>query len=87
MPINKELLQAESYYWARRENGDEPEIVQISSIFGEGPDYMTVAVMGSDQHHSLGDFEFMAEIIRAGGEPAGQTRNVVTFPELKRMKS
>jgi hypothetical protein len=35
-------------------------IVQVSTIFGEDPDFWTLAVLGSDQHHMIGDFELIA---------------------------
>ncbi len=34
-------------------------IVQISPIFGVDPEYWTLAVVGSDQHHMIGDFELI----------------------------
>jgi len=35
-------------------------IVQVSTIVGEAPDFWTLAVVGSDQHHMLSDFEIIA---------------------------
>ncbi|MDH0913080.1 hypothetical protein N5C66_29995, partial [Rhizobium pusense] len=62
-PLSVEPL---SVYWARRKTqdaeGDECEVVQISTVFGHARDYWSVAVLGSDQHYSLHDFEFVAPI-------------------------
>lgn len=53
-------------YWARRKNAAaeeiEAEIVQVSTVFGSTSDFFSVAVLGSDQHFSLKDFEFLFEI-------------------------
>ena len=62
-PLSVEPL---SVYWARRKTQDaqsgEYEVVQISTVFGQARDYWSVAVLGSDQHYSLHDFEFLAPI-------------------------
>ena len=62
-PLSVEPL---SVYWARRKTqdaeSDECEVVQISTVFGHARDYWSVAVLGSDQHYSLHDFEFVAPI-------------------------
>ena len=49
-------------YWARSSKHFDGKItiVEMSSVFGKDPHYWTVAVMGSDQHHMPGDFEFIA---------------------------
>ncbi|KPH06254.1 hypothetical protein FHX14_000503 [Rhizobium sp. BK619] len=49
-------------YWASswKHFDGKITVVEVSSVFGEDPDYWTVAVIGSDQHYMLGDFEFIA---------------------------
>ena len=37
-------------------------VVEISTVFGEDPEFWTVAVLGSDQHFMPGDFEIIAPI-------------------------
>lgn len=64
MTIDHEELRAGAYYWARRTGADEAEVVQVSDIFGRDRDYWTIAVMGSDQHHSLSEFAFLIRLIR-----------------------
>jgi hypothetical protein len=34
--------------------------VQVSTIFGDDPDYWTLAVIGSDQHFMPSEFEILA---------------------------
>jgi hypothetical protein len=62
MSIKTRDLKPEGYYWGRRHEGRGAEIVQISTVFGEDPEFLTVAVMGSEEHHDLQKFEFLAEI-------------------------
>jgi hypothetical protein len=52
------------FYWARskKDVNDEVTIVQVSAIFGDSPDFWTLAVPGSDQHHMVGDFEIIAPV-------------------------
>ncbi|MBB5663653.1 hypothetical protein GGE68_001843 [Rhizobium leguminosarum] len=66
-PIELADLEPSGYYWALRDiflsdGADELEIVQISTVFGETYEYLSVAVLGSDQHYSLKDFVFFAKI-------------------------
>jgi hypothetical protein len=51
-----------AFYWARSavHTAGKTTIVQVSTIFGEAPDFWTLAVLGSDQHHMIGDFEIIA---------------------------
>jgi hypothetical protein len=60
------LIKPPNCYWARRktQEGEAPEfeIVQVSDVFGAAPDYWSVAVLGSDQHRSLGEFDFIMKI-------------------------
>jgi hypothetical protein len=54
-------LVPEAYYWARplRQSKRNPIIVQVSTVFGAEPDYWTLAVPGSDQHHMITDFQLI----------------------------
>lgn len=66
-PIDISDLEPNGHYWALRDRflSDEDtkvEIVQISTIFGTGPEYLSVAVLGSDQHYSVKDYLFLAKI-------------------------
>lgn len=64
--IDPNSVEPLATYWARRRTqaaqSGEPEVVQISTVFGDARDYWSVAVLGSDQHYSLHDFEFVALI-------------------------
>lgn len=62
--IDHEDLRAGSYYWARRSSEDKAEVVQVSDVFGQERQYWSVAVVGSDQHHSLSEFTFLIKLIR-----------------------
>lgn len=62
--IDDDELRAGSYYWAHRLGADDVEVVQVSDIFGSDREYWTVAVMGSDQHHSLSEFAFLIRLIK-----------------------
>jgi len=55
-------LEPGQLYWAKSSKifDGQISVVEVSSIFGKEPDYWTVAVIGSDQHHMPGDFEFIA---------------------------
>jgi len=55
-------LVPDAFYWARSDKHTDGRttIVQISTIFGEDPDFWTLAVLGSDQHHMISDFELVA---------------------------
>ncbi|MBB3452751.1 acetyl-CoA carboxylase alpha subunit [Rhizobium sp. BK313] len=66
MPIARTELQPDGYYWARRIESDEMEVVQVSTVFGRHPDYLTVAILSSDQHYTLEEFEFYAVISPPG---------------------
>lgn len=62
--IDHEDLRPGSYYWARRCNEEDAEIVQVSNVFGSDREYWTVAVMGSDQHRSLKEFVFLIRLMK-----------------------
>ncbi|APO76952.1 hypothetical protein AM571_PA00064 (plasmid) [Rhizobium etli 8C-3] len=56
-------LEPECFYWARRrETGGAWEVVQISTVFGAGRDYWTVARTGSDVHQMVDDYEFLVRV-------------------------
>lgn len=63
IPLAK--LEPDCFYWATRrdDQGATAQIVQVSTIFGAEREYWTVACMGSDEHHMLGDFEFIVRIV------------------------
>ncbi|WP_216332430.1 hypothetical protein [Rhizobium sp. X9] len=67
-------LIPQAYYWAR--SADFPDghmtIVQVSTIFGAHPDYWTLAVIGSDQHHMISDFELVALVNPPDDHPLKQ---------------
>jgi len=62
--IDHEDLRAGSYYWARSSESNEAEIVQVSDIFGSAKEYWTVATIGSDQHRSLNEFDFLIRLLK-----------------------
>ncbi len=57
-------LVPDAFYWARprKHAKGSATVVQVSTIFGEDPDYWTLAVTGSDQHHMIEDFDIIAPI-------------------------
>jgi hypothetical protein len=51
------------YYWVRkRRPTGEPEIGRVSTVFGDARDYWTLAMVGSETHHMLDEYEFLAEV-------------------------
>jgi len=64
-------LNPARFYWAKssKYNDGETTIVQISTIFGDELDYWTLAVLGSDQHHMIADFDIIAEVTRLPEDP------------------
>jgi hypothetical protein len=52
------------FYWARSGNhfDGRPTVVQISDVFGDAPEFWTLALLGSDQHAMLGEFEIIEQI-------------------------
>ena len=63
--IKHEALEPDGFYWARRLDGGELEIVQVSTVFGRGREFLSVAVIGSDQHYTLEEFAFHAAVSAA----------------------
>jgi hypothetical protein len=59
-------LVAEQFYWSRRRTGTdaerEPQIVRVSSIFGSTREFLTIAIVGSDQHYALEEFDFVGVV-------------------------
>ena len=55
-------LVPEAYYWARSEEhtGGKTTIVQVSTVFGDDPDFWTLAVPGSEEHYMTSDFDIIA---------------------------
>lgn len=62
--IDEAELRAGSYYWARRIDGAEIEVVLVTNVFGPEREYWSVATMGSDQHYSLREFEFLIKLMK-----------------------
>jgi hypothetical protein len=62
--MSVDRLVPDQFYWAKsvKHKGGGRTIVQVSTIFGEEPEYWTLAVPGSDQHHMVGDFEIIAKV-------------------------
>jgi hypothetical protein len=63
--IEYEALEPDGFYWARRLVGGELEIVQVSTVFGRKREFLTVAIIGSDQHYTLEEFAFYAAVSAA----------------------
>jgi len=57
-------LVPNAFYWARsvKHNGGRLTIVEVSTIFGERRDFWTLAVLGSDQHFMIDDFEILGGV-------------------------
>jgi len=57
-------LVPQAFYWARSDNyaNGNITIVQVSTVFGEEPDFWTLAVLGSDQHYMISEFELIAAV-------------------------
>ncbi|NKN00863.1 hypothetical protein [Rhizobium leguminosarum] len=55
-------LVPDAFYWARplKQGDGRLIVVQVSTVFGADPDYWTLAVLGSDQHQMIGDYEIVA---------------------------
>ncbi|MBB4230115.1 hypothetical protein [Rhizobium mongolense] len=57
-------LVPDAFYWAtsdKHTNG-QTTIVQVSTVFGGDPGYWTLAIVGSDQHHMIDEFELIARV-------------------------
>ena len=40
----------------------ELQIVRVSSIFGSAREFLTIAIVGSDQHYALEEFDFIGAV-------------------------
>jgi hypothetical protein len=58
-------LVPEAYYWARssRHFDGKLTVVQVSTVFGEEPNYWTLALPGTDQHAMPSDFEIIVQVV------------------------
>jgi hypothetical protein len=43
--------------------------VRVSSIFGSTPEFLTIAIIGSDQHYALDEFDFIEAVTRPDVSP------------------
>ncbi len=56
-------VRPDAYYWVRRRDpAGEPEIGRVTTVFGDSKDYWTLATIGSDAHHMLDEYEFLAKV-------------------------
>jgi hypothetical protein len=57
-------LIPDAFYWVSspRHFDGKPTIVQVSTVFGEDPDYWTFALIGVDQHAMPGDFQIIGSV-------------------------
>jgi hypothetical protein len=64
-------LVPEAFYWARsdKHTAGTTTIVQVSTVFGDDPDYWTIAVTGSDERYMISDFEIIALVEPLDGYP------------------
>jgi hypothetical protein len=55
-------LVPDHFYWAKsgKVAAGRPTVVQVSTVFGDEREYWTFAVVGSEQHYMIGDFEILA---------------------------
>jgi hypothetical protein len=62
--MSVERLVPNAFYWARPldHEGSRPTVVQVSKVFGNEPEFWTLTVPGSDQHHMPGDFKMISRI-------------------------
>lgn len=62
MSISSLVLGA--FYWASSADHFDGRltVVQVSTVFGEDPDYWTLALLGTDQHAMVADFEIIEQI-------------------------
>lgn len=53
-----------AFYWAKSSKHFDAEltIVQVSTVFGDDPDYWTLALLGTDEHAMPSDFEIVCMV-------------------------
>jgi hypothetical protein len=58
-------LEPGSLYWASANNSTSraPVVVQVSTLFGDGEEYWTLVLPGSEQHHMPSDFTIIEKIV------------------------
>ncbi|KRB49327.1 hypothetical protein ASE04_19135 [Rhizobium sp. Root708] len=58
------VLVPYAFYWAisGKHFAGQTTVVQVSTIFGDDPDYWTLAIVGSDQHHMIDEFDIIARV-------------------------
>lgn len=68
------VLVPYAFYWAMsdKHSAGQTTIVQVSTIFGDNPDYWTLAIIGSDQHHMIDEFDIIARVDPPGYYPLRQ---------------
>jgi hypothetical protein len=55
-------VRPDVFYWVRRRaKPSKLEIGRVSTVFGNDPEYWTLTRSGSEIHHMLDEFEFVAE--------------------------
>ena len=59
-------LRQDAFYWARKPSDEVFEIVQVSAVFGTAREFLTAAVIGTEEHFALEEFEFYEEILLPG---------------------
>jgi len=70
LQLDRSDLEPEQFYWAQlRDTRNTPEVVRISTIFGDGRDFWSVARTGTDVHAMLDEFEFLSKVIAADAFP------------------
>ena len=67
-------LVPEGYYWARSSKHFDGKltVVQVSTVFGEDPNYWTLALPGTDQHAMPSDFEIIGPVVLPAEYPMRQ---------------
>lgn len=53
-----------AFYWASSPDhfGGRLTVVQVSTVFGDDPDYWTLALLGTEQHAMVADFKIIEQI-------------------------
>jgi hypothetical protein len=68
-------MEPGGFYWAVEKHEDtRATIVHVSTVFGEDPEYWTLAVIGSEQHRMPDEFVIISRI--ECDHPEVRARNV-----------